>query len=735
MSLLKKSKPSSEPKEGIPSLETPLSSLFRLSPDQKSGLSRLGIETVFDILHYFPKRYSDISAVTTIKSLTPGAYVTIYGKVKKISAKKSYRTKIPMTEATIDDGTGVLRVVWFRQPYISGIIEEGQLVRLTGPISLSGKRPLLTNPEVESAGNLPIDVGSSLFDEGTETSRFGFPLYGETKGVTSKFLYHTIIKLIKLGILDQITDPIPETIKKTYKLPDKKTAVHVLHMPKNQSSVEAARKRMAFEEIFLIQIERARNRFFQRELETYTSTPSEKNIAEFVARFPFDLTEGQDEALSAIISDMKSGHPMARLLEGDVGSGKTAVAAAVSYAMVMTRPMGKDFGNCQVAYMAPTEILAVQLYENFIENFKHLPIQIALITGKECRKFPSKTNPETWTKISKPQLLKWVANGEIAIVVGTHALIQKTVAFKHLGLVVIDEQHRFGTNQRSSLARKGGFAPHLLSMTATPIPRTLALTMYGDLDLSIISDMPPGRKPVITKIVSKHERKSMYENMQRELQSGRQVYVICPRIDEPDPRKEMALQAKSVTSEAEALRTLFPGKTIDILHSKMTKDEKESTMKEFLEHKIDILVATSVVEVGVNVPNATVIIIEGAERFGLAQLHQLRGRVIRGTHQAYCYLSTDTTSSDSLNRLKALEETGSGFELAEKDLLIRGAGELSGGKQWGISDIGMEALRNPKLVEFARTEAQAIVEVDPQLSSHQVLREEIARRNVVIHFE
>jgi ATP-dependent DNA helicase RecG len=659
----------------------------------------------------------------------------VYGKVKKISAKKSYRTKIPMTEATVDDGTGVLRVIWFRQPYISNMVEEGQLVRLTGPISISANRTVMTNPEIETARSLPIDVGSSLFDDGTEQSRFGFPVYGETKGVTSKFLYHTILKLIKQGALDFITDPLPEHIKQTYKLPDKRTSVHVLHMPKNQSSVEAARKRMAFEEIFLIQIERARARALQRELQTYTSTPSEKDIAHFVSQFPFRLTDGQQEALSVITTDMKSGHPMARLLEGDVGSGKTAVAAAVSYAMVMTRPMGKDFGNCQVAYMAPTEILAIQLYEQFIQNFRHLPIQIALITGKECRKFPSKTNPETWTKSSKSQLLKWVANGEIAIVVGTHALIQKSVAFKHLGLVIIDEQHRFGTNQRSSLARKGGFAPHLLSMSATPIPRTLALTMYGDLDLSVITGMPPGRKPVLTKIVTKHARQEMYANLKKELVAGRQAYVICPRIDEPDPRKEMALQAKSVTTEATALHSVFPGKTIDILHSKMTKEKKESVMKQFLDHEIDILVATSVVEVGVNVPNATTIIIEGAERFGLAQLHQLRGRVIRGTHQAYCYLCTDTQSKDSLERLKALEETGSGFELAEKDLFLRGAGELSGGKQWGISDIGMEALRNPKLVEFARNEARALVENDPRLEQHTDLKEEISRRNVVIHFE
>ena len=359
-----------------------------------------------------------------------------------------------------------------------------------------------------------------------------------------------------------------------------------------------------------------------------------------------------------------------------------------------------------------------------------------MITGSGCKKFPSKVNPTGWTTISRPQLLKWVANGDIPIVIGTHALIQKSVVFKHLGLVIIDEQHRFGTNQRKKLARKEARIPHLLSMTATPIPRTLALTLYGDLDLTLLDELPAGRKPIITDIIPPTKRKETYEKVRKEIRDGRQVYVICPRIDVPDPTKEMALQAKSVKAEAARLtKDVFPEFEIAILHGKMKPAEKERIMAEFTDGKIDILVATSLIEVGVNVPNATVILLEGAERFGLAQLHQLRGRVIRSNHQAYCYVFSDTNSKVSMDRLNALKSAKSGFELAEKDLGLRGAGELYGGKQWGISDLAMVALKNIKMVEAARTEARALIEQDPELTKHPALLKKIASNTEEIHFE
>jgi ATP-dependent DNA helicase RecG len=438
--------------------------------------------------------------------------------------------------------------------------------------------------------------------------------------------------------------------------------------------------------------------------------------------------------------------PMSRLLEGDVGSGKTAVAATAAYMTVIQRPFdsvqGKPqtYGNLQVAYMAPTEILATQHYESFIEYFTKentgLPINIGLITGSGCRKFPSKSKPNTWTSISRAQLLKWVANGEIPILIGTHALIQKSVKFKNLALVVIDEQHRFGTMQRKKLVSKDGLAPHLLSMTATPIPRTLALTIYGDLDLSLLDEMPLGRKPVITEIITPNKRVETYEEIKKELKNGRQLYVICPRIFEADVEKELALNVKSAVEEAKRLKKdIFRDYEIGVIHSKMTKDKKEEVMQDFSSGKIHILCATSVIEVGVNVPNATMIIIEGAERFGLAQLHQLRGRVIRSNHQAYCYIFAEAKSQKTIQRLKALKTAKNGFELAELDLTLRGAGELSGTKQWGITDLGMEAIKNIKMVSAARDEAKRLIEEDLELLNYPLLKKKVKEKVADFHFE
>ncbi len=396
----------------------------------------------------------------------------------------------------------------------------------------------------------------------------------------------------------------------------------------------------------------------------------------------------------------------------------------------------QTFGNLSVAYMAPTEILATQHFESFIKYFKHLPIQIALITGSGCRKFPSKTNPEEWTSISRAQLLKWVANGEIPILIGTHALIQKSVKFKNLALVVIDEQHRFGTAQRRNLVRKDDIAPHLLSMTATPIPRTLALTIYGDLDLSLLDEMPLGRKKIITEIITPNKREDTYEEIRKELKTGRQLYVICPRIFEPDPEKEMALNVKSAVEEAKRLKKeVFKEYEIGVLHSKMTKEKKEEVMEDFTNGKIHILCATSVIEVGVNVPNATMIIIEGAERFGLAQLHQLRGRVIRSSHQAYCYIFAEAKTQKTIDRLNALKTAKNGFELAELDLSLRGEGGLSGSKQWGITDLGMEAIKNIKMVEAARTEAVRLITEDPELTKYPLLKQKVKEKAGEFHFE
>lgn len=866
-------------------LHDPIEKHFRIDEQQKKALVRIKLHTIEDILRYFPTRYSDLSTIKTIRDAVKGETVTLYGTITAPKTKKTFRTKIPMAEAWIEDLTGKMKVMWFNQAYIAKMLHDGDTVKITGKVAEGSTGLYLTNPEFEKTPDLPIDSHSSLFGEDSSTHEvFGYPIYPETKYVTSKWLYHAVDRIFKSGILNTLEEYIPESILKKYKLPSLSTAYVWVHTPKKKEHAEVARKRFAFEEVFTIQLKKQQDKKIFRENNAFTVTTSLKDTQSFIDRLPFTPTQGQRDSIDTIIADLKKPHPMARLLEGDVGSGKTAVAAVVSHAIISSRPSHQDFGSLQVAYMAPTEILATQLFENFINYFKHTGISIALLTGSGCRKFPSKVNPDSWTTLSKPQLMKWIASGDIPIIIGTHTLIQKSIKFKHLALVIIDEQHRFGTNQRFLLARgkkherdheiettgKAGYnfldykdilyriksildsghttlishsfksnvadiqallehahinftrtliiptktkiqhpitidfvvenklfiivndkimniekkkkemlralkhsrvyvgiiltptekkidiqkivlekieennstsreqitlMPHLLSMTATPIPRTLALTIYGDLDVSIIDQMPSGRKPIITEIIGTEDRAATYESIKKEMELGRQLYVICPRINDPDPDQEMALQVKSVTSEAERLgNEVFKKSRIGILHSKMTKEKKEEIMQSFARHEIDILVATSVVEVGVNVPNATMIIIEGAERFGLAQLHQLRGRVIRGTHQAYCYLFAEAKTQKTVDRLNALKTAKNGFELSELDLQLRGAGELGGGKQWGITDLGMEAIKNLKMVEAARNEALKIIESDIRLDSYPILKEKVSLFDT-FHFE
>jgi ATP-dependent DNA helicase RecG len=729
---------------------------FRIDINQKKALARLNIFTVADLLFHFPARYSDISTVKKISDLVAGETATVYGRVSKLKTKKAFRSGIPMAEGEVQDVSGKIKITWFNQAYLAKMIPEGSNVKLTGKVALGKSGIYLSNPEFEKAPDMAIDSHNSLFrkpppnfsndksvtargaEKNLEVAEEGltFPIYPETRGITSKWFYHAIEKIIREKVLDNITDYIPEDILRKYNLPTLRTALIWIHKPKDLKDAQSARKRFAFEEVFCVQLERQHDKHEYMKNKSFKVIPSQKDTTEFIKRFPFKPTNSQQKSIETILEDMGRSFPMSRLLEGDVGSGKTAVAATASYATVTTRPNGQSFGNLQVAYMAPTEILATQHFESFIKYFKHLPINVGLITGSGCRKFPSKSTPGSWTTISRAQLLKWVAEGTIPILIGTHALIQKTVKFKNLALVVIDEQHRFGTNQRRKLVRKDGIAPHLLSMTATPIPRTLALTIYGDLDLSLLDEMPAGRKQIDTQIIPPNKREETYEKIREELKNGRQLYVICPRINEPDPEKEMALNVKAATSEAKRLKKeVFREYEIGVLHSKMSKEKKEEVMAEFTEGKIHILCATSVVEVGVNVPNATVIIIEGAERFGLAQLHQLRGRVIRSNYQAYCYIFAEAKSEKTMERLKALRTAKNGFGLSELDLGLRGAGELGGGKQWGISDIGMEAIKNIKMVEAARTEAIRLIEEDSELTKYPHLKQKVREKAGEFHFE
>ncbi len=786
-------------------LATKVSEYFRITAEQKNALKRLGIETIHDLLYHFPVRYGDTAIAKSIDSLEAGDTAVIFGKITNLKASKGFHTKVTMADGYVEDETGRIHCVWFNQPYLAKMLVDNSLVRIEGKVSARKNKETnetreiyFSNPKVEAVNTVPIGVGDSLFGDGNEAHTL-YPVYPESRGISSSWLYHALQKIFKNNILDEIEDPIPESILTKYHLPSIKTAFIWIHTPLNRDDALSARKRFAFEEIFIIQLGKKQARKQYEDHPSFLIETSDDSVREFVRRFPFQATGAQVRAIETIIKDMRSNHAMSRLLEGDVGSGKTAVAAATAYAVMVSRPditkIVADYiptldrsnakpllkpsqkvvrsTNLQIAYMCPTEILATQHFESFIQYFSYMPIQIGLITGSGCRKFPSKVNPKGWTDISKNQLLEWVRNGEIAVLIGTHALIQKTVNFKNLAYVIIDEQHRFGTAQRAKLVKKAGVdiekiaieagknksntiqnkknqnqggqnnqtnlsvsAPHLLSMTATPIPRTLALTMYGDLDLTLLDEIPAGRKPIITELVLPDKRDEVYEKIRLELKDGRQMYVICPRIDEPDPDKEAAIIAKSVKEEAKRLKkSIFPEYEIGVMHGKMRPNEKDNVMTDFKAGKIHILCATSVVEVGVNVPNATVIIIEGAERFGLAQLHQLRGRVMRSTHQAYCYAFTETNSAKSIERLKALQSAKNGFDLAELDLAQRGAGQLSGSQQWGVSDIAMEALQNLKMVEAARNEASALIEEDISLSKYPQLKHRLDEHTKEAHFE
>jgi ATP-dependent DNA helicase RecG len=708
----------------------------RLRPDQKKALLKLGIKTIQDLLYHFPARYEAGGPTGTIAGAQLGGDVTLYGTIRKPEAKKAWKSKRPMAEAWLEDASGRIKLRWFSQPYMAKMLHEGMVVKATGKVTGTSTSRYLANPEIDKSAVEPDSVHENLFAEGQlpEADQL-YPIYSESKGISSLWFTHAIRKVIAEKVHEKLVDPFPADLLAKYNLPTLSTALVLVHAPRKLPEAEGARKRFAFEEVFAIQLAMQRERARSREEVALPVEVDRVALRSFVDSFPFPPTTAQSRSMESVIADFEQSHPMRRLLEGDVGSGKTAVAAATAYMVATSRPpvrgakgaaaivKRREAGFLQVAYMCPTEILAKQHFSTFISYFKDHPIPIGLITGSECRKFPSKVRGTESTKISRAQFAKWVKNGEIPIVIGTHALVYKSLEFQSLAYVIIDEQHRFGKAHRQKLAKKGGVSPHLLSMTATPIPRTLALTIYGDLDISLLDEMPAGRKPVITEVLGPEKRERAYERVREELANGHQAYVICPRIDEPDPTKEMAIQAKSVKAEAERLRTeVFPRSSIDILHSKMTPKEKEDAMKRFEAGETEILVATSVVEVGVNVPNATVILIEGAERFGLAQLHQLRGRVIRSTNQAYCFALPESYGENTKNRLTALTTAKNGFELAEYDLALRGSGELTGSRQWGVSDLAMEAIKNLKLVEAARTEAAAMIKKDPELKKYPHLR-------------
>lgn len=716
-----------------------IENFFRLDVVKKNGFAKLKIKTIEDLLRHFPSRYEkiqefqDISDVRT-HEIQKGNLVSLKGKILKIENKRT-RKRASLVSADFHDGANTLKLIWFNQPYISKIIKEGDALTLTGKISQNKKGELyFSNPSFSKYIEDGSNGSNSL--HGSARAVQIYPVYTETRGITSKWLHFAILKILKeLNKSEsEIRDFIPTDILKKYHLPDLKSAFFYIHNSKNLKNAEVARKRFAFEEIFLIQLNRIKNRILRNLNPSFKIDVNYSDLKRFINLFGFKLTGAQKKAIFRICEDFKKKEPMSRLLHGDVGSGKTIVAVAASYIVCQNR--------LQVAYLAPTEILARQHFNTFM-NFFGSSVKIGLITSSICEKFPSKVSAGKSAHVSRARLLKWVKEGDIKILIGTHSLIQEKVLFKNLGLAIIDEQHRFGVSQRFKIVSKNqDEIPHLLSMSATPIPRTLALTIYGDLDLTLLDELPPNRKKIITYIVPPSERQRAYEQIREEIKTGRQAYIICPRIElKPEDEDEangnkIKIEMKAVKDEYEKLsKNVFQELALGILHGKLNPKEKEKIMADFKNKKIDILISTSVIEVGIDVPNANCILIEGADRFGLAQLHQLRGRVMRSSYQSYCFVLSESNSLKTLKRLASLKKAENGFELAEYDLKFRGAGELSGRKQWGVSDIAMEGLVNVKMVEAARAEAFDLLREDLNLKKYPVLKEKAEIYNSVLHWE
>jgi len=709
-------------------LDTELSKIPEVGLKFTARLQKLGIKTVKDLLWHFPFRYEDYSRTVPIGELAVDQSATIQGKVHQLTTRRTWKKNLLITEAIIVDDTGGIKAVWFNQPYIGNILKEGGQYNFAGKVTSSKREIYLASPSYEQ-------IGKSGYTETKHTAGL-IPIYPETRGLTSKGLRYLIKPTLKS--LDAIEDFLPEEILKENKLPSLQLAIKRIHFPLQLSDAEAARKRFAFENLFLLQLNnlKIKSRLAQKSALAISAAISE--IQKLISQLPFQLTESQKLSLEEIIRDLQKSHPMNRLLQGDVGSGKTVIAAIASILVARA--------GAQTAFMAPTEVLAGQHYRTLTKIFSDFGGGLAIVTANRAE-FTSGNRRET--KLSKSKIIKEIADGNIKIVIGTHAIIQKSVRFKSLALAIVDEQHRFGVAQRAQLLKQTSgseneLTPHFLSMSATPIPRTLSLTVFGDLDLSTITELPAGRKEIITKIVASENRKKAYDFIREQIQKGRQAFVICPRIEPGQVNegeiiteaKRKALELKSVKEEFEKLSTkIFPDLKIVMLHGKMKGREKDDIMKTFQEGKTDILVSTSVIEVGVDVPNATIMIIEGSDRFGLAQLYQFRGRVGRGEHQSFCLLFTDADSGTANRRLNYLISAKNGFELAEKDLLLRGPGQFLGESQTGLPDVAMDALKDIFLVKNARDAAKKILSNDPELAASSALAKRFQNFQKEIHLE
>lgn len=642
-----------------------------------------GLHTVGDLIEFFPRSHEDFSHVTDIAKIKPGN-VTIKAYCEKISTK-TVRRGLRVTTATLADNTGKIMAVWFNQPYREVQLKQGDDFYFSGEFEYSYNRYQLTNPSAEKASDVPVQAGRIL------------PVYRAIKGLKTNLVRKILFELKPL--IKMLPETMPTSVVSDEKLLTRSQAIYGIHFPNNSSDIIKARERLAFEEVFQLLLASQLNKQENTKLVGW-EIPFNKNIVtNFVKRLPFELTSAQRRAAWDIIQDMEKPIPMNRLLQGDVGSGKTVVAGLVACQVANS--------GFQTAIMAPTEVLASQHASSLTKLLQPFGLSVGLLTGRV-------------KGVARKTLYEQIKQGNVDVIVGTHALIQEKLEFHKLGFVVIDEQHRFGVKQRQQLLDKSRYMPHLLAMTATPIPRSLALTVYGELDVSILNELPKNRKPIITKIWSPNSRQQLYKNIDEQLLTGRQCYVICSLIEE-NPENEI----KSVQAEYKKLKnSIFKHRRIGLLHGKMKSNEKDEVMQKFSRGEFDILVSTTVVEVGVDVPNATVIIIEDANQFGLSQLHQLRGRVGRGEYQSYCYLITSTSAKPS-QRLREIEKSNDGFYLAEVDLKLRGPGEIYGRAQHGALNLQIATLTDTKLIARAQKQAKKFVSGGEDLLQYKQLAAQV----------
>jgi len=707
-------------------INTPLKSIKGVPLGTAKKLENIGLKTAGDLLWHFPIRYEDWANPVFPSRFSIGQNVVLKARVGKSFTKRIWQKKLSITEAELIHENGKIKAVWFNQPYVKYGFATGDEIVASGKIVERQKNVVLFNPVYEIVGKEgSIKIGCIV------------PVYTRPRGVSSAMIQRIAGKIINLA--NSLPEFLPESVLVAEKLPKINACIRKAHFPENIKDGTDAKRRFSFETIFLIQLLNRISREKLMEMKAPNIPLNTDEVKNILSSLPFELTFSQKKSLLEILRDMSSGRPMNRLLQGDVGSGKTVVAAI---AAIMTAKNG-----FQSAIMAPTEILAFQHYETIKKLFSFSDIKLGLLTAGTTKIFLSEGLE---SEIKKSEISDIISRKKIDIIIGTHALIAKRkkgniLDPKHLGLVIVDEQHRFGVSQRESLTKTNADAmPHFLSMSATPIPRTMAIALFGDLDISFISELPQGRKKIITKWVSPENRSKAYTFIRGEIAKGRQAFVLCPKIENRELSDEEIApgpyttwdDVKSVKEEYEKLSSLvFPGSKIGMLHGKMSAKEKEKTMKEFQSNEISVLVSTSVVEVGIDVPNATIMMIEDAERFGLAQLYQFKGRVGRGEYQSYCLLFSDTPSDIAKNRLTALLEAKNGLDLAEKDLVLRGPGELLGHSQTGMPDITMKALQDKELIKASLNAVDLVMKKGLRFEESAPLKSKLDALRKQFHLE